>query len=224
MKRLIVALLLAFLGAAPSPGVQAQVELGTDGGHPGGDGAGGDGGTPIPPSLPALANPQAPSDAPTPEKNRTPPTAPLPQEALPAMELTLDPAGPISVGDRLTMNLTVDARRGDEITIPKDQSVAPLEILGTSHHQTEASTGRTVHQFRVDLLALDVGTIPIPPLTIRVVTQEGIVGEVQTPASEVEVRSVLGNEPNATPKGPSQPVEVIEDDYTLAYVAAAIGA
>ncbi len=50
-----------------------------------------------------------------------------------------------------------------------------------------------------------------------------MVGEVETDPRTVEVGSVLGNEPDAQPKPPTEPVEVWQEDDTLWWVLGGLG-
>jgi hypothetical protein len=82
--------------------------------------------------------------------------------------------------------------------------------------------GRRTFVFDVDLLALEPGEHRLRSIVLRVVTKDGIVGEVALPELALPVKSLLGNEPNAAPKPETKPVVVMEDDYTWLYVGGGV--
>ena len=147
---------------------------------------------------------------------------PLPEEHRPALDISVDPIDGLMTGDVFTLRITADAVTGDDLAIPRDQDFAPFEILDR-RVRTEARGGRTVHVFELDLLALEPGAHELPPVRIRVVTREQVVGEVTTTPRPVTIGSVLGNEPNAEPRPPTQPVTVMQEDDTLWWILGALG-
>ncbi len=154
-----------------------------------------------------------------------PPAAPtdtLPEEFRPALSLSVDPPSGVMTGDLVTLVITADANAGDDVAIPR-QEFSPFEVLDSSAEPTPrpdnaGGTGGTRFSFRIDLLALEPGQHEIGPILIRVVTADGTLGDVYTAPVTIEVGSVLGNEPDAQPKPPTAPVDVVEEDYTLAWV------
>ncbi|MEZ4248428.1 MAG: hypothetical protein R3B99_09335 [Polyangiales bacterium] len=98
------------------------------------------------------------------------------------------------------------------MTIPRGQRFAPFEVLRRPTHASRfAATKRRV--IELGCSPLEPGDHELPPVTLRVVTADGVVGEVSTAPLRVPVGSVLGNEPNAG-KPPTEPVEVWQDDYS----------
>ncbi len=87
-----------------------------------------------------------------------------------------------------------------------------------SRVRSQTNGDRTTTIFELDLLVLQPGPTEIPPVAVRVITSDGEIGEVETDSIQIEVGSVLGNEPDAEPRDVTEPVEVWEDDYTLAWV------
>lgn len=139
----------------------------------------------------------------------------------PRLALTLSPKEGLHTGDVLHVSLVADAQSGDHVTIA-DQSFAPFEIADKRARSEPGAAGRTRFIFELDFLALDPGDQALPPIELRVVTAAGVVGAVKTDARPVRVASVLGNEPNAEPKPPTQPVVVMQDDYTVLYILYAV--
>ena len=155
-----------------------------------------------------------------------PPAEPaLPAEHRPELALELQlPEGQdqLYTGDVLTLVLTADAPAADDLNVPRDQSFAPFEILSRDA-RTEARGERARHTFTLELLALEPGEHELRPMRVRVITPDGLVGEVETDARPIRVASVLGNEPDAQPKPPTEPVVVMEEDDTLWWVLGILG-
>ena len=162
---------------------------------------------------PAPAKPSAPAEN---SKADDAKAAPLPPELAPKLNLTVSPSQGIAVGDVVTLKLEAVVPAGVDVAVP-EQSLAPFEMLDRRAH-SEPQGDRTRFSFELDLLALDAGSLTIPSLRVRVVGPKGELGETRTEARTIQVKSLIGNEPNAQPKAASAPVTVIEDDYTLAWV------
>lgn len=144
-------------------------------------------------------------------------TRALPDALRPQVQLTVDPRKGVVIGDVVTLKLTVTAKLDTDVAVP-DQSFAPFELIDRKA-RTESVNGQEVHHFELSLLALEPGNHHVPALKLRVVGPNGELGDVQTEATPLTVSSLLANEPNAEPKGSTKPVNVMEDDYTLAYLA-----
>ena len=74
---------------------------------------------------------------------------------------------------------------------------------------------RLLESVEVEVLAGDAWTDPI---TLRVVTDSGVIGTIRTEARTVTVGALTANEPDAQPRPATAPVPVMQDDYTLAYL------
>lgn len=145
----------------------------------------------------------------------------LPDGHVPTLTVRLTPDSGLMTGDVVHYELTVEVPDGDDVNLPR-QSYAPLELVGQDHTES-AANGRRRFVYTLDLLALAPGEITIAPLTVRVITADGVVGTVRTEAQRVSVGSLVANEPDAQPRPPTEPVVVMQDDYTLAYLAGALG-
>lgn len=181
----------------PAAGGEAPNEPGVDGANP--------------PTSP----PSEPPDA--------PPPSTLPADRQPVIQVALSPEDGLMTGDVLTLTLRVTTPARDDVTIPRGQRFAPFEVLRRPTPRVEVQGDRATHVFALELLALEPGDHELPPVTLRVVTADGVVGEVSTAPLRVQVGSVLGNEPNAEPKPPTDPVEVWQDDYTIAWLLGGLG-
>ncbi|MFK8001197.1 MAG: hypothetical protein AB8H86_16505 [Polyangiales bacterium] len=144
----------------------------------------------------------------------------LGDEHRPVVELRIAD-GEIYTGDVVTLTLTALAPALDDISVPSEQEVAPFEILDTDVRTEERPDG-VLHTFTLELLALEPGEHELAPFRIRVLTPEGVIGHVDSEALTIRVASVIGNEPNAEPRPPTQPVPLMEEDPTLYWVGGAL--
>lgn len=173
-------------------------------------------GDPIGPVAdPSADGAQAPADEDDDEESDL-----LGDEHRPEVELSVG-AGEIYTGDVVTLTLTALAPALDDISVPSEQEVAPFEILDTDVRTEERPDG-VLHTFTLELLALEPGEHELAPFRIRVLTPDGVIGHVDTEPLTIRVASVLGNEPNAEPRPPTQPVPLMEDDPTLYWVGGAL--
>lgn len=167
---------------------------------------------------PAPPNPSAPQPAPDASvADPIPAGAELPPEHLPRLEVALD-TREVSVGALVELTLSADAKLGDDVTIP-DQSFSPFEVRDRVRRVEPPKDGRQRFVFRLTLQVFEAGELSIPEIDLRVVTADNQIGTVHTAAHPVTVASGIANEPNAKLKPESEPVVVMEDDFTLAYVA-----
>ena len=145
----------------------------------------------------------------------------LPQKHRPRIDLTIKPKTGLKTGDLVHLQITAEAAAGNDITIP-DNAFGAFEVYKKDVRIETLSKQRRKHIFTIDLIALEPGEQTLPEITLRVVTADGIVGGVQTKARKLKIESLLANEPDAKPKGPTQPVEVMQDDYILLYILGGI--
>jgi hypothetical protein len=160
--------------------------------------------------------------APTPAPEPTPAPSSEPQPAPPAagnpevkVETKLDKRD-LKVGELAKLSIVVDAPSSIEPSLP-EQAFGGLELVDRQL-KTEVQGARTRTTYALDLLALEPGDANIPALTIRLVGQNGELSSSNTDSQSLRVSSLIANEPNAEPKPASQPVSVMQDDYTLAWV------
>jgi hypothetical protein len=162
---------------------------------------------------------RAPAE-PTPPGSAEPDAPSLPAGHQPTITVRLTPEEGLATGDVLHLELTVEVPEGDDVNIPR-QSYAPFELVGQDHSESVVG-GRRRFVFALDLLALQPGELVLPAIAVRVITADGVVGTVRTEPRTVVVASLVANEPDAQPRPPTEPVVVMQDDYTLAYVAGAL--
>lgn len=146
----------------------------------------------------------------------------LPEGHEPTIELTLAPDHDVMTGDVVTATITVTLAEGDDVAVPR-QEFGTLELHDQRHDDHRGDGDRHVFVFELDFLMLEPGDQELPPVRLRIVTADGVVGTTHTEARTIHVGSLIANEPDAQPRAASQPVSVMEDDYTLAYVLGALG-
>lgn len=165
---------------------------------------------------------------------------PEPEEELPAppeghapeLEVSLDPADGLMTGDLLTVTVRAvvpqsadvamrDTQEMGEVDIPG--GVPPAELLGIESRRERVDDARHAFVFTVRVLVLRPGDHVLGPLVMRVITDDGRMGFARTEPLSVTVGSLVGNEPDAQPRPPTEPVSVLEDDNRLWYVLATLG-
>lgn len=127
----------------------------------------------------------------------------------------------VRTGDLVHVAITAEVPDGDDVAVP-EQELGPFEIFDRRHSSELLDDGKRRFRFELDLLALEPGAHELPAIALRVVTAGGVVATVHTEAQRIEVGSHLGNEPDAQPKPPTQPLPVLEEDYTLLWVLGGI--
>ncbi len=141
----------------------------------------------------------------------------LPPDRRPDIALRLSPESGAMTGDVVTAIVTVTLTDGDDVAVPR-QRFGDLEL----HDQRRSERlldARREFTFELDFLMLEPGEHELPPIRLRVVLSDGVVGIVQTEATTITVGSLTANEPDALPRPPTPAdIVVMQDDYTLAWV------
>ncbi len=144
----------------------------------------------------------------------------LPEGHRPTVLVQVANSAPL--GDLLPYQLRVQLPEGDDVTVPQ-QSFGDFEVHARRHREHPLEGGRRELIFEFDLLCFSTGEHSIPGLELRVVTRDGVIGQARGEPRVVNVQSRLGNTPNAEVRPPSEPVIVMQDDYTLAWIGGALG-
>ncbi|MFW5877038.1 MAG: hypothetical protein ACOCXM_09900 [Myxococcota bacterium] len=142
--------------------------------------------------------------------------APTPADP-PDVEITAAPTEDLVTGDAVTLTITAIADADDDLAVPK-QSFAPFEVRKKNVREEDAEDGLQKLVFELELLAFEPGDHVVGPVELRVVTADGVIRTVETDPVNLEVGSLTANEPNPEPKPPTEPVPVMEDDYTLLWI------
>lgn len=146
-----------------------------------------------------------------------------------APTISLDAPLESSIGDAIDVIVTVTADAGDEAAVP-EQAFAPFEILGKEVAvETSPDAARKTFTFELQLICFDAGEHALGPVHVRITSAAGDLLEIESNAAQIEVRSLLANEPEPELQPPSTPLLIEQDDYRLliilgALLAIAIGA
>ena len=153
------------------------------------------------------------------------PPASEPAEQIPAIGVEPSPLGHVANGEVFVapqQPLPDVALRPHYLGPRRHLQLEPLEVNDKKARVEPAKDGRQVFVFELSVMAFEPGEHELGPVRLRVVTSDGIVGSVETEAVTVAIASLLANEPDAQPRGPTEPVEVMQDDFTWLYVGGAI--
>ena len=100
----------------------------------------------------------------------------------------------VTVGDRITLTVVVEAGPSARVEWPDSLDFAPFEVLEARVAPTEA-TGEGVSSTAVfTLAAFELGELEIPALVVEVAGGDGVVQSLTTDRSGVEVLSVGADE------------------------------
>jgi hypothetical protein len=116
----------------------------------------------------------------------------------------------ITVGDRVTYVITLEADAGIEFSLVEASLPAYVEVVGLPDTTTEPIGDGRVRITMTFLLApFAPGEIEVPPMTLRYFGLEVAGGELQTPATRFTVASVLPADPAIPPPLDLKPQAVI---------------
>jgi hypothetical protein len=138
----------------------------------------------------------------------------------PSLSVQVAPSAGLAIGDKFTLTIDAIAKPGIDVAVP-EQSLAPFELLDR-RASVQTQDGQQKFHFEIDLLALESGKQKVPSLDVRVVGPKGELLVLHTDARELEVASLLANEPNAQAREATAPVIVMQDDYTLAWLGGGV--
>ena len=142
------------------------------------------------------------------------------QERSAAIEAPLE----ATFGDPVDVIVTVTAAADDEVAVP-EQTFEPFEILDKTVTTEPSADGATkTVAFELKLLCFERGVHSVGPIRVRVTSANGELIEMTTDARDVEIHSLLANEPDPQLKPPTAPVAVQQDDYRLLVALGALGA
>ena len=133
------------------------------------------------------------------------------QERAASLEAPLE----ATLGDPIHVIVTVTAAAADDAAVP-EQSFEPFEILDKTMTKEGSPDGESqTFIFELELLCFEVGLHTIGPLRVRLTSAEGELIDLDTDSREVEIHSVLANEPEPQLRPATAPVSVEQDDYRL---------
>jgi hypothetical protein len=128
-----------------------------------------------------------------------------------------------TLGDPVDVMITVTAATADEAAVP-EQSFEPFEILDKKVTSEAAADGSTkTMTFELRMLCFELGVHTVGPILVRITTADGELIEMSSDTRDIEIHSVLANEPDPQLKPPTAPVAVEQDDYRLLVALGALG-
>lgn len=96
----------------------------------------------------------------------------------------------ITVGDRVTMTISVDHAAGARMQLPDSIDVAPFEVLEARALPDETTDDGVRSTVALTLTAFELGELEVPPVTVDVVAGDGTVETLETDRYGIEVVSV----------------------------------
>jgi len=100
----------------------------------------------------------------------------------------------VTVGDRLTMTVSVDHPAGSRAELPDSMALAPFEVLGVERVPDEANGDGVRSGWKLTLTAFELGDLEIPSFPVRVVGADASVDSLSTDPYGIRVESVGADE------------------------------
>ena len=108
------------------------------------------------------------------------------------VDMQIDSPDQVTVGDRLTYVITIEADRGVEFSLVQSTLPPEVEVAGTPRTTTRSvGEGRIEVKLTFQLAAFVPGDVIVPPLSLRYFGKDIEGGTIQTQASRISVASVL---------------------------------
>jgi hypothetical protein len=116
------------------------------------------------------------------------------------LDMQIEGPGELTVGDRVTYVVTLEADEGTEFTLAQASLPPVVEVVGTPRTSSrQAADGRIEVTLRFDLAVFYTGSVPIPPIALRYVDGDTS-GTIETQPSLIAVASVLPAGGEITPR------------------------
>lgn len=96
----------------------------------------------------------------------------------------------VTVGDRVTLTVTVEHASSSRVTWPDSLDLAPFEVLAASEAPVDAGRDGTRSRLVLTLAAFELGELEIPSFDVAVTTAEGSEESLATNPVGIEVASV----------------------------------
>jgi hypothetical protein len=100
----------------------------------------------------------------------------------------------VTVGDRLTMTVSVDHPAGSSAELPDSLALAPFEVLGVEPLPGEAVGDGVRSGWKLTLTAFELGDLEIPSFPVTVVGGDASVDSLSTDPYGIRVESVGADE------------------------------
>ena len=107
----------------------------------------------------------------------------------------------LTVGDHFQYIITLEAEAGTEITLAPGALPAELSLITAPEMASQpAGEGRSAITIKLEVAAFAPGQIEVTPLRLSYTEPSGAAGDILTPASAIEVTSVLPSSGDAEPR------------------------
>ena len=100
----------------------------------------------------------------------------------------------VTVGDRVTMTVSVDHPAGSLAELPDSLALAPFEVLGVERLADEPAGDAVRSGWRLTLTAFELGDLEIPSFPVEVVSTDASVDSLTTDPYAIRVESVGADE------------------------------
>jgi len=127
----------------------------------------------------------------------------------------------VKVGEPFKVTVTATAKPDVLVNLPASFDTGDFEVL---ERKETASPDGTEKRFDLTVVGWKPGTAALPAIPITYVPKgKGEVKQVKTSTLDVEVEAILTEPEKAELRPLAPPVDVLVEDWTLVYVAAAVG-
>jgi hypothetical protein len=128
-------------------------------------------------------------------------SSPALAEAPVVVDMQIDSPDQVTVGDRLTYVITIEADGGVEFSLVQSSLPAELEVVGTPRTTSRSlGNGRVEIKLTFQLAVFVPGDVIVPPLSLRYFGKDIEGGSIQTQASRISVASVLPSGGDVEPR------------------------
>lgn len=116
-------------------------------------------------------------------------------------DVKLDAAEAMTVGDHIILTVRIEADAGTTVEFVRSSLEPHLTLASTPRSSSrQIEGGRIETTIKLELAVFLPGAVPLPPMTVSYRTASGESGQLQTPALELAVQSVLPASGAITPR------------------------
>jgi hypothetical protein len=133
-----------------------------------------------------------------------------------------------TLGDPILVTIRITHRKGVSVSIPLKLELGKFTEIGRDEqHLDRGEQGQVPdveRTFSLRVAAYELGELELPPIEVTALGPAGELLSLKTLAVPIQIRSVLGNEPDPKVKDLEPPVEVFQRDWLLLYILIALAA
>ena len=130
----------------------------------------------------------------------------------------------VHVGDVITLTVTAISKRGVPVNLPSTIELGPFSVLDRKENERDLGDGRVRRDFTLGVAAYETGDVEIPAVEVTYLGKGGEVRTAKTDPVPITIKSLIANDPEPTLKDAAPPVAVMQRDWLLVYIAAAVAA